>query len=266
MSNSKSRYSPNRLGNAATKGDNKPKFLRSMAKWIETWTNEKISNSQKFTLTAQTSAALTRTLRGHAQLIEDLLDDGFDYVLTARFQSDPLERRFGQYRQMSGGRFLVSLKDTEISEKIIKIMSLVKVGCDIDETVKEETPDQSLLASLLEKSADLSLDAMQLKPDSRKVAVHIAGYIAKKFIQQKKYSSCCSKSFVGVISAQNPDHSYIQHLNRGGLTIPSSDLTDYICIAFAILEAMECHIRSSGVDARRAATSVLKHVFKINFG
>ena len=29
---------------------------------------------------------------------------------------------------------------------------------------------------------------------------------------------------------------------------------------------MECHIRSSGVDARRAATSVLKHVFKINFG
>ena len=34
--------------------------------------------------------------------LEDLLQIG-KFVLTARFQSDPIERRFGQYRQMSGG-------------------------------------------------------------------------------------------------------------------------------------------------------------------
>ena len=84
-----------------------------MSDWIQSWTNEKIPGSEKFTLSPQTSAALIRTLRAQAQLIDDLLDDGYEFVLTARFQSDPQERRFGQYRQMSGGRFLVSLKDTE---------------------------------------------------------------------------------------------------------------------------------------------------------
>ena len=94
--------------------------------------------SEKFTLSPQTSSALIRTLRAQAQLIEDLLDEGYKFVMTARFQSDPQERRFGQYRQMSGGRFLVSLKDTEVSEKILKIMSLIKEGIDIDESVKED--------------------------------------------------------------------------------------------------------------------------------
>ena len=140
ISNAKEKFSNNKIGHAAVKGDKKPEFLRAMANWIESWSNEKIPASQKFTLTPQTSAALIRTLRCHAQLIEDLLDDGFEYVMTARFQSDPIERRFGQYRQMSGGRFLVSLKDTICSEKILKIKSLLKAGCDIDDSVKEEKP------------------------------------------------------------------------------------------------------------------------------
>ena len=49
------------------------------------------------------------TLRGTAMLINDLLNEGYSYVLTSRLQSDPLERYSGRIRQMSGGRFLVSL-------------------------------------------------------------------------------------------------------------------------------------------------------------
>ena len=62
-------------------------------------------------LSAQTSSTLQRALLCQASLIENCLSDGFKFVLTARFQSDSIERRFGQYRQMSGGRFLVGLKD-----------------------------------------------------------------------------------------------------------------------------------------------------------
>ena len=59
-------------------------------------------------------------------LIEELLNQGYRYILTSRFQSDPLERRFGQYRQMSGGRFLVGLKDVTHFEKNMKLKSLLK--------------------------------------------------------------------------------------------------------------------------------------------
>ena len=112
ISNSKQKYMTNyHLGNTAVLGDGKPEFLRQFAEWLVEWQEERLRNSEKFTLSAQTSAALIRTIKCQAALIEDLLEEGYDYVLTSRFQSDPLERRYGQYRQMSGGRFLISVKD-----------------------------------------------------------------------------------------------------------------------------------------------------------
>ena len=93
-------------------------------------------NCENFQLSAQTNNALVRTLRCHAALIEDLFEiENYCYVLTAKFQSDPLEKRYGQYRQMSGGRFLVSLHDVIRSEKILKIKSLLMENLDVKEEV-----------------------------------------------------------------------------------------------------------------------------------
>ena len=122
--NSKQQYNNReRLGHAAVSGDNKPAFFRAVADWIEEW-----SECPNFTLTPQTSAALVTTLRSSASLIEDLLAEGFKYVLTARLQSDPIELHFSKYRQMSGGSFLVSLCDVQNSERILAIDKLLKEG------------------------------------------------------------------------------------------------------------------------------------------
>ena len=58
-----------------------------------------------FTLTSKTPYALVLTLRAQSGLIKELLSEGYDFVMTSRLQSDPIERRFSQYRQMSGGGF-----------------------------------------------------------------------------------------------------------------------------------------------------------------
>ena len=263
LSNSKDQFSNNKIGNAAVKGDKKPEFLRAMANWIELWSDEKIPASQKFTLTPQTSTALIRTLRCHAQLIEDLLDDGFDFVLTARFQSDPIERRFGQYRQMSGGRFLVSLKDTIYSEKIIKIKSLLKAGCNIDDSVKEKKPGFTEECILLRNPliSEIPLDSLDLSQASREVAVHVAGYIARKVSKPKRFP-CCREYVVGEYSESNPDHSYIGILNRGGLTIPSTTLLEYVCSVFAVLDWTQSVLKQSKIPDRRAAHLALKNIFK----
>ena len=68
-----------------------------MAEWVQAWQTEKISNCKNFTLIAQTNLALVRTLLCLTLLIEDLLGERYDFVLTSRFQSDPLERRFGEH-------------------------------------------------------------------------------------------------------------------------------------------------------------------------
>ena len=47
-------------------------------------------------------------------------------MITARLQSDPVEQRFSQYRQMSGVRFLNSLGDVLNSKRILQCCSLIK--------------------------------------------------------------------------------------------------------------------------------------------
>ena len=81
-----------------------------------------IKNSNSFEVSRRHLVLVNKGLRCQANLIEDLFDDGYDFLLTACFQSDPLESCFSQYRQMSGAgggecHFLVSLKDTVYSEK-----------------------------------------------------------------------------------------------------------------------------------------------------
>ena len=57
-----------------------------MADWIECWHSEKLKNCEKFTLSTQTAFALQRTLRCHAAIIEDLLNEGYQFVLAVCFK------------------------------------------------------------------------------------------------------------------------------------------------------------------------------------
>ena len=251
------------MGHAAKKGDGKPEFCHAIADWIENWCNESVPYFEQFTLSQSTSKAMIRTLRCQACLIEDLFVNGYDFIMTARFQSDPLERRLGQYRQMSG-RFLVGLKDT-ISEKIIKIKSLLKEGIGIDEEVKVTGTGEMEIMKLKKEivSLGISLATLMLSPDSREVAVHIAGYTAKKFLKsvtKKSRVYCCKIHITGCIDLENPDHEYLITLNRGGLTVPSSSLVNYVCDAFAVLSVTENVLNRSKLTARNAAKEALSYL------
>ena len=78
------------MGHAAKKDDENPKFCRALVDWIENWCNERVPSFEKSSLSLSTAKALILILRCQASLIEDLFDDGYDFILTARFQCDPL--------------------------------------------------------------------------------------------------------------------------------------------------------------------------------
>lgn len=255
-SNSKSKFHSNhKLGNAAIKGDGKPAFFRKLADWLVEWQNQKIPNSQKFTLSAQTNAAMVQTLRCQAALIEDLLSEGYEFVLTARFQSDPLERRYGQYRQMSGGRFLISAKDASRSENILKIKSLVKEGFDIVSDIKmvedSSKSGEELLRAVEEELGDV--DAIKLDESSRKVSDHVAGYFVRK--THDIFHPCCGKNLKG--EKENSNSEYINILSRGGLLCPSEKLADIVSQAFALLDASSPAIRLCDLPSKKAGFLIL---------
>ena len=208
-------------------------------------------------MSAQTSKALSSTCRSLAAIIEDLLDEGYDYVLTARFTTDFLERRFSRYRQMSGGRFLVSLREVCNSEKIISLLSLLKVGINVWE---EDLSDDTINSGLDALSAEVSkmdFNDVTLSAQSMKVCAHIGGYIVKELLEKKK--PACSSCKSSLLHHGNELHTeYLNLLSRGGLRTPSLELLQYASSLFGILELIDPLVRKYNVGERFACEHLLK--------
>ena len=278
ISNSKQQFNKNyAIGNAACKNNLKPQFLRTLANWLNQWKTQQRLNAEKFTLSKQTCDALVITLRCTAALIEDLLGEGYEYVLTARFQTDPLELRFSKYLQMSGGRFLVRLREVEISKRILATKSLLKESIifwneDVHPNNMESSEMENFKAKLNELSSDF--ECCTLDHGAKQVAAVVAGYAAKKIIKRSQ----CEQT----LTAINPQNSfkefeYLSKLNRGGFTLPSVDLAQYVSKSFAILESAFVIILNSSMNERDAGKCVLtkntcsqsflceQHTFKVKF-
>ena len=79
----------------------KMNFFTFLADWIENW-----CLNGNLTLTKQTANSFVTTLRSQAMLVTELLvEDAYQFIMTARMKSDPVERRISRYRQMSGECF-----------------------------------------------------------------------------------------------------------------------------------------------------------------
>ena len=121
-----------------------------------------------------------------------MLAEGCDFIMASRFQSDPLERRFGQYRQVSGGRFLVGLRETTSSEIIIKLKTLLKDDIDISNIMDSNVEHDENIKTLLHHD--------DLSEDTREVGIYIAGYVAKKL--KKRFGDCCNGLLTGDTGAK----------------------------------------------------------------
>ena len=255
--NSNTRFSPNKLGNACTLGDEKTDFLRAFANYLETWRK----STSFFCLTEQTFDALIRTLRAQASLIDDLLEkDGYYFVVPRRFQSDPLERRFSRYRQMSGGRFLVSLREVLSSERIIATSSLLKE--DIDFWKEDLNVDISSLRPEFIATIDALTNELQvaiLCEESGEVASTIAGYITRKLLKRTKCNQCISF----LVREGNDRNEYLTALSRGKLINPSEQLATFTKHAFAILDVADPVIQKyQHSSVKNAGEFVLKNYGK----
>ena len=208
-------------------------------------------------MTTQTSSAFVNTLRSQAMLINELLNDGYDFVLTARLQSDPIERRFSQYRQMRGGRFLESLREVLNSERILSCRSLIKE--DVNFWEEDLHPDSFHFENEMEEKLSDRREELSeciLDKDSLEVATTIAGYVGKKLEKRSKCLQCKDKLKVKDDDLQNDQ--YLSLLSRGGLFVPSKKLAEFVCSCFAILDLVEADLVQISTQTQ-SAIYVLKH-------
>ena len=151
---------------------------------------------------------------------------------------------------MSGGRFLVVLREATSSEMIIKLKTLLKDDIDISNIMDSNVEHDENIETLLHH-VDLSCcsdEMVTLSEDSRELGIYIASYVAKKL--KERFGECCKGLLNSDSGAENPDFSYVQILSRAGLTIPSTNLVNYVYTALAILEFVDDLRTKSGLPVR----------------
>ena len=102
-------------------------WLMSMCNWLKHWHACSNNTSVGF-LSADTFLALTHTLESLVLLVKYLFAMyDIKFVLCGKFQTDNLESRVGQYRQMSGGNSLVSVEEVLYNERKLHVKTLLKI-------------------------------------------------------------------------------------------------------------------------------------------
>ena len=106
--------------------ENDPKvFLWHFSDWLSKWNNVK-NNCGK--LTKETFGALMHTTHALLEIAEYCFNElGAKYILLGKFQTYSLESRFGQYRQLAGGKYDVSLRQVYECEKKIRLLTVLKL-------------------------------------------------------------------------------------------------------------------------------------------
>jgi hypothetical protein len=211
--------------------DQRLDFLISLAEMVENMNAENGLHRVK-TLTIETAGALSHTLRGLVALAKHLLTTTHDFVMLGEFSSDPLEKAFSKLRQGSGGSYFITVQ--QVLEKLN--INHAKLLLQMDANFFDKVDGHQCVACLRdfnEKESDIfdNLDSLQcgLSDSVKKSLVYIAGYVAHKAGVNKEDTTSYYEQY----------GSYLDRLNRGGLTKPGDELTQWVFFCYILFAYLD---------------------------
>lgn len=222
-----------------SESDERLKMFLDYADFFKKW-----RASKRQGLTTETFLAIENVCRVLPNLIALLLSTyDFEFVLTGFLQSDPLEARFGRYRQMSGGNFFISVKQVIESERKIRLSSILKHS-DISLDRINECADRHEGNVRFAEPFDIDdLPDVQMIESELQIVYFISGYCAKRVVDDVKCTECINffiSRFTDLPTVEHPC-DFFSNLNRGGLKAPADEIFILCCTAYEVF----CKIKRS---------------------
>ena len=207
-------------------------FFEHFGQWLQEW-----GSGGKGCLTHQTLRALQHTSLTFIELTKYVLNKlGMKYILLGKLQTDMIERRFGEYRQLSGGNYNVSVQQVLESEKKLRVSSLLalsssKLGyvaiTDIrDALAKDDTAFDLTSGSLPDDFFYVPFELLDCNVTcDEQVLTYVCGYVVHKYLATDSCSSCvlcfAQDRQLTLSDEHQPCYDYISDLDRGGLKYPT---------------------------------------------
>jgi hypothetical protein len=116
----------------------KMKFLREFKDWVETWGEEEFVG---VSLTLETHTALVRTVECHLEFIKYSFEtfSDLDFMLLGKLQTDPLEKKFAQYRRQHGSSYEIDTRQAQQAERKLRDAKLIRMAGNIQDAI--DVPD-----------------------------------------------------------------------------------------------------------------------------
>lgn len=224
--------------------DLKIKFLRNLLNWLDAWKSSSALNK----LTTQTHTAWSHTVHGILEIISYCFNElNLNYILLGKFQTDPLEDRFGKYRQLAGGQYHISLRQLYESEKRLRIQSLLTLKSRTFGTINVDSFSDNLDIPEVNSDDDFSPeieitshdfeDIKHLMP----VITYLGGYCSYIVTKKLKCEFCklnlvCSEDLL-----VEDSYSLIRNLSRGGLSYPKETVSHLVMLEYIIFTKLLKH-------------------------
>jgi len=168
-------------------------FLRHFSSWLYNW--EKQCKGQRIGLSRETFLAACHTCQALSDLSDYLLQHGFEYVLLGKVNSDPLERRFGWYRQLASANYFISVRQFLEAEKKIRLRNLVKIDklsltevCTLFKEGEGKQEDDKNADQVIEHLGESTFE-VEISGEEG-IVCYVAGYIARSLVKAAKCEEC----------------------------------------------------------------------------
>jgi len=221
-------------------------FLGEVYNWLVKW-EEMQQKVRQGRLSNETLFALKHTVSTFTELIKYLFEElNVKYVLTGKFQTDCLEFRFSQYRQLSGANYHVSVQEIKESVKKLKIISMLHVVSALRGKISiqnfllktdevTDTSDVTAVVTQFWPALDLCDDSEMSQSETQPL-VFVAGYVAQK-VANKLSCDLCKNEVISENDMQcdlSDDYQYLSDISRGGLKWPTDFLVEVVTQVFIV--------------------------------
>lgn len=190
------------------------------------------------------------------------------YILTGKFQTDKLESRFGQYRQLSGGNYNISIRQIFECEKKIRIMSVLERNLTINDKKIVLRDFQTNWEGLENVSHSDEIDKFNItvaKEDFEKcknvlpVIVYVAGYCCYAVFKKMNCDCCKGMLTCNTENDVHENYKYIDGISRGYLMHPNPVVTNIVMYSYIVIDKMVQNQSFHRTDNQRVVGSVVTY-------
>lgn len=217
-------------------------FLKKFLVWLQHWKDLHLKES----LTKETMDAIILTTNGLLQLQEYCFTKlNFSYFLSGKLQTDMLENRFGQYRQLAGGQYNISMRQVYEVEKKLRMQDALSMKLKsqtfgkLDISDFEDIDPQCETFSYTSAFEKISISESDIEKctEDLPILMYISGYCCFVILKKSKCTHCRDILVSDeTLPTDNDLYSLINAISRGKLMKPEMSVVTIILHHYVLIQ------------------------------